>query len=173
MRSGELLYDEELLRSELLSIVPPGYKIRPLSIHDYKKGLMECLESLTVIGNVTEQMFVERFLKMKSKGSYYVTVVVDEVKDKIVATGTLFNEFKFVRSCGTVGHIEDIAVHKDYQGKKLGAIIINNLKNIAIKIQCYKITLNCNNDNIRFYEKCGFSLKDNQMTLYLNGTQKL
>lgn len=40
-----------------------------------------------------------------------------------------------------VGHIEDIVVNKDQQGKKLGLRIIEALDFIAEKVGCYKVSL--------------------------------
>jgi glucosamine-phosphate N-acetyltransferase len=58
-------------------------------------------------------------------------------------------ERKFVRSAGLVGHIEDIAVSKTMQGRKLGLKIINTLEEIGRGQGCYKIILDCSKDNIR------------------------
>ena len=39
-----------------------------------------------------------------------------------------------------MGHIEDIVVNKDQQGKKLGLRIIEALGYIAEKVGCYKVS---------------------------------
>ena len=44
-----------------------------------------------------------------------------------------------IHNLGLVGHIEDIVVNKDQQGKKLGLRIIEALDYIAEKIGCYKV----------------------------------
>ena len=44
-----------------------------------------------------------------------------------------------IRNLGMVGHIEDISVAKDQQGKKLGQIIIETLSGVAEKVGCYKV----------------------------------
>lgn len=90
-------------------------------------------------------------------------------------------EKKFLRGLGTVGHIEDIAVDKTQQGKKLGLRIIHALTGISEALGAYKTILNCSDHNIRksirlrtevllihhlctaFYEKCGFVKKENEM----------
>ena len=41
--------------------------------------------------------------------------------------------------------------------------MIECLKQIAKAMNCYKIILNCSEKNIKFYEKCGFELKEVQM----------
>jgi len=56
--------------------------------------------------------------------TYYNLVIVDRSSDRIVASGCVFMERKFLRGLGLVGHIEDIAVAKDQQGKKLGLRVI-------------------------------------------------
>jgi GNAT superfamily N-acetyltransferase len=47
-----------------------------------------------------------------------------------------------IHSLGQVGHIEDIAVAKDQQGKKLGLRIIQALDHVAEKVGCYKVSYN-------------------------------
>ena len=44
-----------------------------------------------------------------------------------------------IHNLGLVGHIEDIVVNKDQQGKKLGLRIIEALDYIAEKVGCYKV----------------------------------
>jgi len=44
--------------------------------------------------------------------------------------------------------------------------LISKLKEISIERGCYKTVLNCNNDNIDFYNKCGFSIKGVEMCVY-------
>ena len=44
-----------------------------------------------------------------------------------------------IHGLGMVGHIEDIAVAKDQQGKKLGLSIIQALDYLAEKVGCYKV----------------------------------
>lgn len=45
----------------------------------------------------------------------------DEEKGRIIAAATLLLEHKFIRNCGTAGHIEDVVVDSTYRGLKLGA----------------------------------------------------
>ena len=54
-----------------------------------------------------------------------------------------------IHSLGLVGHIEDIAVDKSQQGKKLGLRIIQALTAISENSGCYKTILNCSDSNIR------------------------
>ena len=117
----------------------------------------------------------------KSNQVYFPIVIVSKADDRVVGTGTVFMEKKFLRGLSTVGHIEDIAVDKNQQGKKLGLRIIQALTGISEGLGAYKTILNCSDHNIRelalsnieeplvdnfhaaFYEKCGFSKKENEM----------
>lgn len=45
-----------------------------------------------------------------------------------------------IHNLGLVGHIEDIVVNKDQQGKKLGLRIIEALVFIAERVGCYKVS---------------------------------
>ncbi|KAJ8120062.1 hypothetical protein O1611_g10461 [Lasiodiplodia mahajangana] len=83
-----------------------------------------------------------------------------------VGTGNLLVERKFIHNLGLVGHIEDIAVAKDQQGKKLGLRLIQALDFIAEKVGCYKTILDCSETNEGFYLKCGFRRAGLEMAHY-------
>lgn len=123
-------------------------QIRPLSRTDYGRGHLEPLTGLTSTPDIGEQAWKERFDLMKSlTASYYVVVVVDKQSDAILATGSVAVEYKFIRNAAKVGHIEDIAVRKDQQGKKLGVTLINVLTTLSESLGCYKIILDCSVEN--------------------------
>ena len=81
--------------------------------------------------------------------TYYAIVIVDRASDKIIGVGSLVVERKFLRGLGKVGHIEDIAVDKQQQGKKVGLRIINGLTYISEATGCYKTILDCSESNVR------------------------
>ena len=68
---------------------------------------------------------------------------------------------------GIVGHIEDIVTHSEYRGMNLGKLVIETLKFIGEKVGCYKIILDCSEQNKAFYEKCGFKSKEIEMVMYI------
>lgn len=76
-----------------------------------------------------------------------------------------------MHSLGLVGHIEDIAVAKDQQGKKLGLRIIQALDHIGEKVGCYKTILDCSEHNEGFYVKCGYRRAGLEMAHYYEGEQ--
>jgi GNAT superfamily N-acetyltransferase len=101
----------------------------------------------------------------KRNDEYYLLCITDG-SDKIVGTGALIVERKFIHQLGLVGHIEDIAVSKDQQGKKLGLHIIHALDFVAEKVGCYKTILDCSEANEGFYVKCGFKRAGLEMAHY-------
>jgi glucosamine-phosphate N-acetyltransferase len=45
-------------------------------------------------------------------------------------------------------------------------MMMHKAKQIAMENNCYKIILDCTEDNKKFYESCGFSSKQVQMSYY-------
>jgi glucosamine-phosphate N-acetyltransferase len=125
-------------------------QIRPLASTDYHRGHLSILEVLTVAPDVGFKRWNEQFFAMRSTpGTYYLLVIVDRATDQVVAVGGVVMERKFLRGLGLVGHIEDIAVDKSQQGKKLGLRVIQALTGISEKRGAYKTILNCSTANIR------------------------
>lgn len=117
---------------------------------DYQRGHLSVLSVLTVVTDPGEAAWQAQFNALRAAPrTYYSIVIVDKITDRIVAVGTAFIERKFLRGLGSVGHIEDIAVDKSQQGKKLGLRIIQALTVISENSGCYKTILNCSDSNIR------------------------
>jgi GNAT superfamily N-acetyltransferase len=124
--------------------------MRPLASTDYARGHLSVLSVLTVVTDPGEAAWARQFYQQKSApNTYYSLVIVSKETDRIVGAGTVFLERKFLRGLGTVGHIEDIAVDKNQQGKKLGLRIIQALTGISENSGAYKTILNCSTSNIR------------------------
>jgi GNAT superfamily N-acetyltransferase len=81
---------------------------------------------------------------------------------KLIGYGSFVQEIK-IRG-GKVAHIEDIVVDKSKRGLGLGKEIIENLKQKALEIGCYKVILSCKEENIEFYDKCNFEQTGYTMT---------
>ncbi|TVY15951.1 Glucosamine 6-phosphate N-acetyltransferase [Lachnellula arida] len=160
------LFTSDLVSPTIAASLPDSYTIRSLRKSDYARGFLDCLRVLTTVGDITEAQWDERYTWMNTqgKGGYYLLVVDDGTR--IVGTGALIVERKFIHNLGIVGHIEDIAVAKDQQGKKLGLKIIQALDFIAEKVGCYKSILDCSEANEGFYVKCGFKRAGLEMAHY-------
>ncbi|GJJ70070.1 glucosamine-phosphate N-acetyltransferase [Entomortierella parvispora] len=115
------LFSPDLISTTVQNQLPEGYVMRPLEITDFHKGFYDCLAGLTVVGTVSALSFEQTFETMRRAESvYYIAVIEDLQASRIVATGTLVVEQKFLRGCGKSGHIEDIVVHDSQRGKKFG-----------------------------------------------------
>ncbi|KAI9841247.1 MAG: Glucosamine-phosphate N-acetyltransferase-like protein [Sclerophora amabilis] len=159
------LFSPDLISPSVASSLPTNYTLRPLQEDDFHAGFLDVLRVLTRVGDVSEAQWTERYRWMTQRnGEYFVLVVWDG--SRVVGAGTLVVERKFIHDLGLVGHIEDIAVAKDQQGKKLGLKIIQALDYVAGKVGCYKSILDCSEANEGFYVKCGFARAGLEMAHY-------
>lgn len=141
--------------------------VRDLEVGDYHKGYLDLLSQLTTVGAYSEDVFKARFDELVTKKDAYKICVIEDVdKQRIIATATLFIELKLIRSCGKCGHIEDVVVDSTYRGLRLGLRVIEALTEAAQKAGCYKIILDCSEENVPFYDKCGLTKKEVQMVRY-------
>lgn len=133
------LFSTDLVSSDVVSKLPEGYTLRPLRCSDYHKGYLEVLRVLTTVGEFSYEQWSERFEWMAKRNDEYYLLVICDQTGKVVGTGSLIVERKFIHSLGLVGHIEDIAVEKNQQGKKLGLRMIEALDYVAAQVGCYKV----------------------------------
>lgn len=163
--SSELLFDPSLIPSAVVSTLPEGYTMRPLARDDYKRGVLETLQALTTVGDVTADTFHDLFDYWHKNNDTYFSIVITDASNAVVSVGTILVERKLIHACGLVGHIEDISVAKSQQGKKLGIKLIKALTEIGRKRGVYKIILDCSEHNVPFYEKCGYSKAGIEMSI--------
>lgn len=127
-----------------------NFIIRELEESDYKIGYMDCVNELTNPVQINYQTFLDRFNLLKNKKDYFVRVVEDKENNKIIGSGTLFLEYKFIRGCSIKGHIEDIVVSKNKRGCGIGKLIVEYLIEKGKKEKCYKIALVCDKKILNF-----------------------
>jgi len=172
--SDEFLYNPTLLAELKLSdqtgvqfdppitILAPadGLITRPLKRLDYTRGFLKILSQLTVVGDVSEEQFLETFATMKDRpGTYYVTVIEDQNSGEVVGAATLLIEQKFVHHCARRARIEDVVVSDAYRSKQLGKLLIATLTLLGKHLDSYKITLDCNDRMAPFYQSLGFIME--------------
>ncbi|XP_076748764.1 glucosamine 6-phosphate N-acetyltransferase [Xylocopa sonorina] len=142
---------------ERLSVSPiEGLLIRPLQSGDYDRGFLQLLTQLSEVGNISREQFLNRFHMMRSTGSYYIVVIEDINTGKIIATSTLVVEQKFIHNCALRGRLEDVVVNNEYRGKHLGKLIVKIILQLSRYLRCYKLSLDCKDRLIPFYESLGF-----------------
>lgn len=133
------LFPSSLISPDVIALLPTDYTIRPMRRSDYNRGYLDVLRVLTTVGDIGEEAWNKRYEWITSRNDEYYMLVVCDGADRIVGTGSLIVERKFIHSLGMVGHIEDIAVEKNQQGKKLGLRIIQALDYVAAQVGCYKV----------------------------------
>ncbi|KAJ9155248.1 Glucosamine 6-phosphate N-acetyltransferase [Pleurostoma richardsiae] len=165
MATSKGLFPHSLISPEAAGAFPKSFTIRPLEKEDYARGYLDCLRVLTWVGDLTEEEFNERYEEMvAAKGTYYLLVI--EHENRIVGTGSLVVEKKFIHNRGLCGHIEEIAIAKELQGKGLGLLMIQALDSVAKNVGCYKNILNCSPKNEPFYVKCKYFNSGAEMSHY-------
>jgi len=164
------LFDPQLLKGLDLSMCPTtfnppisindpgeGLMMRPLSLGDFHRGFLPLLSQLTTVGEVAEEQWQKRFNRMLSmQDTYLVTVIEDTTTGQVVGSATLVVEDKFIHNCGRVGRVEDVVVSKEVRGRQLGKLLLATLTLLARKQGCYKVTLNCADPMVKFYNGFGF-----------------
>lgn len=135
--------------------------IRELQREDLWNGFLTTLDSLRKASDIGKNTANKIFEKIENNPDHVIAVAV--LDGKVIGAATLLLESKFIHDGGTVGHIEDVVVDKNYQGQKVGEKIIRYLLEYAKKKDCYKTILDCV-DNVKpFYEKLGFKHNANAL----------
>ncbi|KAI1359663.1 acyl-CoA N-acyltransferase [Xylaria arbuscula] len=152
------LFSPNLISSELQSVVPKGFILRPLRRSDYDKGFLETLSYLSEVGDLSRETFESIFDAMQQAGNMYFTIVLeDTATHRVVATGTVVIELKFIHGGSKAAHLEDLVVNKDYQKRGFGRLIHLARDHIVGEAGCYKGVLDCRNYNVKFHEKAGYT----------------
>ncbi len=138
-------------------------KIRKLEEKDLFNGFLESLDSLRKASDLDPKKAKSIFKDIHSRQDHVVYVATQ--KSKIIGAATIFVEPKFIHNGGMVGHIEDVAVKKEFQGKGVGQELVKALIAYAEKIGCYKTVLDCTDEVMPFYEKLGFKKFSNSMRI--------
>lgn len=83
----------------------------------------------------------------------------NDKNEKIAQGSILIHE----RENGNIGIIEDIWTHEECRRKGIASVIILELINKAREYNCYKVILDCADDNVHLYETLGFAKWQNSM----------
>lgn len=79
------------------------------------------------------------------------------VDNCIFGCGSIVFEQKITYNFKYVAHIEDIVIDSKYRGLGYGNTLLDLLIDKCKDKDCYKIILNCKEELIEFYQKCGFN----------------
>ena len=133
---------------------------RKLTVDDYDSflALINDFRETTF----TKEEFAENLNTILQSSEIYVV----ESNNKLIATGTIIYETKFIFNICKLAHIEDVCVKMEHRDQGLGKYMLSKLVSIAKEKKCYKVTLDCADTNVAFYEKCNFEKRGNQMTVF-------
>ena len=135
--------------------------IKELQKEDLWNGFLITLDSLRQTSSIEKNTAEKIYHKIKNNPDHIIVVAL--IDAKVVGAATLLLEPKFIHNGGIVGHIEDVVVDKNFQGKKIGEKIIKYLLEVAKNKGCYKTILDCVDDVKPFYEKIGFTNNANAL----------
>jgi len=129
------------------------------------KGFLSALQNMSPTGDIPLESAKEMLSEInKQNGNIYV---MKTPEGEIVGTITLLVEKKFIHNGGYVGHIEDVAVRKGYEGKGIGGSLVKKALEEAKGFGCYKVILDCNDTLVPFYGRYGFSVQGKEMRVNL------
>lgn len=141
------------------------FLIRPLSVNDFHRGYIDLLRQLTECGTITFPAFKEQFQRMKKSSDTYYTFVVEDFRtdNQIVGSATLVCEKKFIRQLANRGRVEDVVIHDRARGQQLGKLLITLITRFARDhCACYKVSLECKDDLVKFYQQFSYRHEDQQ-----------
>ena len=136
-------------------------KIREIIESDIENDFLESLDNLRTVSDIDREIATDILKKIIANPDHIIHVA--EINGKIVGSTTLLIEQKFIHNGGRVGHIEDVVVSKEYEGRGIGIKLVRSLLEKAKGMNCYKTILDCQDELIPFYERIGFKQESNQM----------
>ena len=107
------------------------------------------------------RLIIERQIKR----DHFTYVMYDEGVP--VGVGSLVVSERLIHNGSKIAQIEDIAIHKDFHGLGYGKLLVKHLIKIAKKHKVYKCILDCSQENIGFYQRCGLKVWHQQMRIDL------
>ena len=148
------------------------YRIREIEESDLKRGgVLDVLENLAPVGELDRTAALNILQQIKSNPLHKVFVAVqeDENDDQneglIIGTTTLLVEPKFIFGGTRFGHLEDVAVRKEYEGIGIGSKLVRHATEWAAKMGCTRTVLYCSDERMSFYKRLGYSYRDNCMEI--------
>ena len=127
---------------------------RELNKKDYEEYIRLINEFRPVNNHITKETF-ESIYDIIFKNSI---IFIIEIDNKLVASGKLLIEQKFIHNLAKYGYIEDIIVSKENRNNGLGKKIVKYIVDYCKENKFYKITLTCDEKLVNFYKKNNFEV---------------
>jgi glucosamine-phosphate N-acetyltransferase len=123
-----------------------------LTAQDLSEGFLESLASLAEVRLTPEQALAVLRNRLRAG----VRTFVARMQGRVVGTASLVLEQKFIHGGGWVGHIEDVAVQGEFQGRGIGSALVRHATEEARQRGCYKVILDCFEHLVPFYGRLGY-----------------
>lgn len=140
-------------------------KIRGFREKDLDRGFLKTLENLSLVGKLSPAK--KRKIVKEILGNSVYEIIVAERDGEIIGAATFLVEQKFIHGGGKVGHIEDVVVRKGFEGRSIGSALVRWAVRRAKIRRCYKVILDCKENNVSFYRRLGFRKHEIGMRLDL------
>lgn len=138
--------------------------IETLQAKHMNMGFLDVLSELTEV-NLTPTEAIRAHSNLMTRMNGNIFVALEE--NRVIGTVSVHILPKFIHRLGSVGLIEDVVVASTHRGKGLGKSLMARAIVYAGSNHCYKIILDCDDNNIPFYESCGFYRHEYQMRMDL------
>jgi len=123
---------------------------------DLQAGFLETLNSLADLGVTPQEALLIFQNRLRAGHRTYVA----RIEQRVVGTATLLVEKKFIQRGALVGHIEDLAVHRDRQRQGIGTALVKHLLQEAKQLGCRRIVLDCREELVPFFARLGCQAHD-------------
>ena len=90
-------------------------------------------------------------------------IIVCEVDGKLVSSCVCVIIPNLTRNIRPYAFIENVVTHADYRGKGYATACLNHAKDLAIKVNCYKmmlLTSSKTESTLNFYKRAGYNCTD-------------
>ena len=126
------------------------YCIRKIKKTDMKK----IVDLLQEVSNYEPKLELYDIIWQKFNDQKNIYAVVVELNKTIVGYGYL--SYSMNLRGGRIAYVEDIVCARSFKRKGIGKAIMKELGDYAKRKKCYKLVLQCKEENKNFYDKCGY-----------------
>ncbi len=106
--------------------------------------------------------------KMKWQENAHLYVLC-EPNNFVIGAAILSFSHKLIHGGTRVGRIDELVIDVTYRNQGLGEVFVDFLAAKAVAEGCYKLLLECKDERLGFYERCGFHRAANSMRMDLEG----
>ena len=127
---------------------------RELNKTDYEEYTKLITEFRPINHQITKEIF-ETIYDIIFKNSI---IFVIEIDNKLVASGKLLIEQKFIHNLAKYGYIEDVIVSEENRNNGIGKKMVKYIVDYCKENKFYKITLTCDEKLVNLYKKNSFEV---------------